>query len=398
MKKVLIGNASGFWGDRPGALATLASQAPDLDFITLDYLAEVSMSIMANQQKKNPDLGYAPDFLDELEGLSESNVKIITNAGGLNPKGLAKKVAKICKGKKIAIVSGDDVLHLMEKKLINANAYLGAWPIVEALKKGADIVITGRVADPSLTVAAAAFYYGWGIEEYDKLAGATVAGHLIECGTQSTGGISTNWLDVPDVENIGFPYVEVDEDGSFVITKPKNTGGFVNIEIVKEQLLYEIGDPDNYLSPDVTVSFLSLKLEQTGENRVKITGAKGKEPPSKLKVSAGYEDGFMASGTLTVFGEDAEKKARRMGEIVFKRLPDFREKNIEVMGNNLRLSFKDNDYENVKRFTKEIFSLVTCGAQGTTGYQEGRPKVKKVLAFWPTLIDREKVTPRVEIL
>jgi len=333
-----IGNAQGFWGDSPSAAQRLVKQQPDLDYLTLDYLAEVSMSIMAIQREKDHQLGYARDFLDVVESLiplwkQGSKVKIVTNAGGLNPKACAEACHRLlfdagCM-KKIGIVFGDDVLPVIRRNLNNhlfnhldngesirtisdnlvtANAYLGAHSIAELLVQGAEIIITGRVADPSLTLGPCVAHYQWQWDDYDRLAAGTIAGHLIECGTQVTGGVCTNWLAVPDQAHIGYPVVEVHEDGSFVVTKPKNTGGVVNEQTVKEQLLYEIGDPYNYLSPDVTVSFLDLKLQSDGENRIKITGAKGRPPPTTLKVSATYRDGFKSEAFLTVFGKEAVKK------------------------------------------------------------------------------------------
>ena len=293
MNILKIGNGSGFWGDNGDGPIQLVQQTSDLDYLTLDYLAEVSLSIMAAQREKDPLAGYAKDFVSVIERLipfwrNGSKVKVIANAGGLNPTQCAKACADVLRKhgviKKIGVVAGDDVLdHFKESaqetfksKLVTANAYLGAQPLVEVLKQGADIVITGRVADPSLTVAPAAAHFGWNLNDYPKIASVTIAGHLIECGTQVTGGISNLWPNIPNLEMIGFPIVEIENDGTFTVTKPAGTGGVVNQWTVKEQLLYEIGDPGNYLSPDVTVSFLGLKLSQTGENRIKISGAIGK--------------------------------------------------------------------------------------------------------------------------
>ncbi|NGX43095.1 MAG: hypothetical protein K940chlam7_01386 [Chlamydiae bacterium] len=450
MPKLLrIGNASGFWGDRIGAAARLLAQQPNLNYITMDYLAEVSMSILAKQRDKNPSLGYATDFLEELRSLipfweKGAHCKVIVNAGGLNPLGCAQAAADIlrgskCSSMKIGVVSGDDVLTMLEadgdfpnldtgesiqgvrESLVSANAYLGAKPIFEALNKGADIVITGRVADPSLVVACCVAHYNWGWDEYDRLAGATIAGHLIECGAQVTGGISTNWLEVPDPANIGFPVVEMSADGSFVITKPEDTGGIVSEETVKEQLLYELGDPDNYLSPDVNVSFLSLQLQEEGRNRVKVSGAKGSPPPSTYKVSATYRNGYMAEGILTLFGHHVRKKASRCGEIVLQRVRnagfELNKTQIECIGSGdvvpetipatpdwdlrecvLRICVADPRKEAVECFSKELVPLVTSGAQGTTGYFGGRPRVRQVFGYWPCLLDSHRVQPKVEII
>jgi Acyclic terpene utilisation family protein AtuA len=448
-----IGNAGAFWGDRIGAAAELAKLQPDLDYITLDYLAEVSMSILARQRERNPDAGYAGDFIEVVRTLSpilcrESGrrLRIVTNAGGLNPRACAEACRGIlsqagCHSMRIGIVSGDDVLGQLKNgegssdgfvnletgqpvdtilnSLVTANAYLGAEAILEVLRQGADIVITGRVADPSLTVGPCVHHFGWSLRDFDRLAGATVAGHLIECGTQVTGGISTHWLEVPDPANVGYPVAEVDTDGSCVITKPANTGGRVELRTVKEQLLYEIGDPDNYISPDAVVSFLALSVTETGPDRVRISGARGGPPTGTYKVSATYRAGYRASGTLTVFGRDAVSKARRCAHVVEQRLRQSgyepQQWHSECLGTGdvvpgvfaggthgletvLRLSVADERREVVDRFTRELMPLITCGPQGITGYAEGRPRVHEVVGYWPCLIDRRSVIPRTEIL
>jgi hypothetical protein len=446
---IRIGNAQAFWGDSSSAPARLVQQQPDLDYLTLDYLAEVSMSIMAIQREKEPTAGYARDFIEVLRSLiphwqKGAHVKIITNAGGLNPLACAKTCQKILHDaglhKRIGVIDGDDVCHICKQnaddpqfrnlenkepltkikdRLVTANAYLGAQPIAKALLDGADIVITGRVADPSLTVAPCVAHFGWQWHDYDLLAQATVAGHLIECGTQATGGICTNWLDIPNTSNIGFPIVEVESNGSFVITKPNGTGGLVNIEAIKEQLLYEIGDPGQYLSPDATVSFLSLKLEQVGDNRIRVTGAKGLPPPPSYKVSATYRDGFKVEGLLTVVGHEAIRKAKRCGEIMLDRMKQAgytpERYHVETLGAGaaslgvlptppnmtecvLRIALADPRQETLEWFAKEMTSLVTSGPQGVTGYISGRPHVRPVFGYWPCLISREKIVPRVQIL
>ncbi len=444
MKEVVkIGNAQGFWGDRPGAAARLIGQQPDLDYITMDYLAEVSMSILARQREKNHTLGYAQDLLQELKLLipywkKGLKFKFVSNGGGLNPLACALAAAEILQGLplKIGVVHGDDVISLMQPgsnyknlengqsletikdTLVTANAYFGAQGIVQALEKGADIIITGRTADPSLTVGPCMAHFGWSGKDYDKLAGATVAGHLIECGTQVTGGIYTDWLEVPNPENMGFPFVEVFSDGSFVVTKPEKTGGLVNEDIVKEQLLYEIGDPNNYLSPDVTVSFLSLALKNVGKDRVQVSGAKGSPPPSSYKVSATYRSGYMAEGTLTLFGNDIIKKAERCGTIIIDRVKQsgyiLEKYNIECIGGGdvvplaipharinecvLRVTALDSRKEALECFSREFAPLVTSGPPGTTGYFSARPKVREVFGYWPTTISVDKVQPNVQMI
>lgn len=440
-----IANASGFWGDQPDAASRLVAQQPDVDYLTLDYLAEVSLSIMAITRAKDPAASYARDFIEVVQSLVKfwqggGQTKIVTNAGGLDPHACGAAVkAELAKAGlsalKVAVVSGDDVLarvarggpefnHLetgdslatVAARLVTANAYVGAEAIAAALQAGAHIVVTGRVADPSLTVGPCCAHFGWKPDDHDRLAGATVAGHLLECGTQACGGFSTDWLDLPGAHDIGFPIAEVSADGSCVLTKPAGTGGAVSVQNVKEQLLYEIGDPGNYLSPDVTVSFLTLRLEQLEENRVKISGATGQPPPASYKVSATYRNGFKAHGMLTIFGEQAVAKARRAGEGLLRRLQEagchYRETLVECLGTGasvggivrraadaefietvLRVSVAADTQEPVKRFTREIAPLVTCGPQGVTGYASGRPKVMPVFGYWPCLISRAEVKP-----
>ncbi len=460
-----IGNAQAFWGDDPDAPARLLAQEPRLDYLTLDYLAEVSLSILAIQRERDPSAGYARDFIDVIRSLvplwkNGSKIRLITNAGGLNPKGCARACIETlyaagCGHLKVYTVSGDDVLSHLKissisplsrgrergggaagdfknletgkplttilDRLVTANAYLGAQPMVEALRAGADIVITGRVADPSLTVAPCVAHFGWSWDDFDRIAGATVAGHLIECGAQATGGFSTDWLRLPKPDEIGFPIAEISANGSCVITKPKGTGGAVNLRTVKEQLLYEIGDPGRYLSPDVTVSFLSLSVKEIGKNRVEIKGARGKSPTSSHKVSATYRDGFKAHGTLTIFGRDAVKKARRCGEVILQRIRragyKLERSLVECLGTGasvqgiagkvdesdlletvLRISVADSRREAVERFTKELAPLITSGPQGVTGYAVGRPRVQPVFGYWPCLIEKSAVKPETKIM
>lgn len=450
-----IANASAFWGDQPEAPARLLASDPAIDFLTLDYLAEVSLSIMAIQRAKDPQAGYARDFVDVVRSLlpfyaSGGRTRIVTNAGGLAPQSCAEAVKSALETAglhhlRIAVVSGDDVLpHLqaathtdeagrfanletheslasIRDRLVTANAYLGASGIAEALRAGADILITGRVADPSLTVGPCLAHFGWSETDYDPIAGATVAGHLIECGTQVCGGFSTDWLTLPAGQDIGFPIVEVDASGACVVTKPPRTGGAVSVETVKEQLLYEVGDPGSYLSPDATVSFLTLRVENIGADRVRVSGATGRPPPGTYKVSATYRDGFKAHGMLTVFGHDAVNKARRSGEALLARLAErgctFRETLVECLGAGdsvlgavsrtsaaealevvLRVSVAADERAPVERFTKELASLVTSGPQGVTGYATGRPKALPVFGYWPCVIERSAVQPRIELL
>jgi hypothetical protein len=425
--------------------------APDMDYLTLDYLAEVSLSIMALQQHRDPAAGYARDFVGTVKSLAPfwrdgQKTRIVTNAGGLNPRACAEAVAEVlraegCTGMKVGLVTGDDVLPIIadsqdaekdvftnwetmhpistvEDRLVTANAYIGADGPAKALADGADIVVTGRVADPSLAVAACVHHYGWDWHDYDRIAGATIAGHIIECGSQACGGISTHWLELPDLVHMGFPVVEVSEDGSCVVTKPDSMGGRVNVPIVKEQLLYELGDPARYLSPDATVSFLSLNVEEIAPNRVRITGAKGSPPPPTYKVSATYRDGFWAQGTVTLFGRNVIAKGKKAGAIILERLKEagytYARSNVECVGANhvvkgalpepglletiLRVSVADPNKDAVERFAKELSPLACGGPQGTTGYSGGRPRVTPVFGYWPCLVERERVHLSVDVI
>jgi len=447
---IRIANAQAFWGDYSLAAADLLRQEPDIDFLTLDYLAEVSMSILAKQQQRQSDRGYAADFVDVVRSIAPfwnqgSRVKVIANAGGLAPRlcALACQAALReagCPGKRIGVVTGDDVLHILRsdadaelscnldtgeplgdhrEQLITANAYVGAAAMVQALQADCDLIITGRVADPSMVVEPCQYAFGWAHDDYDRLAGATIAGHLIECGTHVTGGISTQWMDLENVTEIGYPIVEVDATGECVVTKPKETGGAVNVRTVKEQLLYELGNPDSYLSPDCTVSFLSLTVEQVGADRVAVRGAKGSAPPATLKVSATYPAGFQSSGSLVIFGEQAAEKGRRAGAAVLSRLQSRglapAESRIECLGAGsavplphlqrtdateivLRVSVADADRATVAPFARDWTSLVCSGPQGTTGYAAGRPRVSETFAYWPCLVDADRVSLSVEVL
>jgi len=435
---IRIANAQGFWGDRNDAAAQVMEHDRDIDYLTLDYLAEVSMSIMAIQREKNPEWGYARDFLNVVRTLipywkEDAKVVLISNAGGLNPEACAKACMDILKEEscplKLALVDGDDVLPVLQSEegnftnldsgknistvqdcLVTANAYLGAEGMLKALQEGAQLIITGRIADPSMAVAPCMHHYSLDWHDYDFLASATLAGHLIECGTQVTGGIWTEWLSIDSPENLGFPIVEIHEDASLIIGKVKNTGGVVNTATVKEQLLYEIGDPSAYLSPDVIVSIMDLSLEEVGKDRVQIRGAKGRAPSDQYKVSATYRDGFRAEGMLSIVGADAVKKGRRCGEVILKRLENAglspERYLVECLGAGdsvggilpkgdpleiiLRIAVADKNKEVLQYFSKELAPLVTNGAPGLSGYTSGRPKPRPIFGFWPCLIPKDK--------
>jgi hypothetical protein len=451
VKRVRIGNGCGFWGDNLDAPVRLA-EAGRLDYLTLEYLAELTMSILAVQKQKDPTAGFAGDFLDVLDRLGpilkrQPQLKIVTNAGGMNPHGCAAKAKQVLEraglmNRRLGVVSGDDLMprldelfaaghtlsHLdtgeplttIRERVVSANAYLGAKPIVDALKLGSDVVITGRVADASLTVGPAAFEFDWDFEaaHLDRLAAATVAGHLIECGAQATGGLWINADDGTRLEDVGYPIAEMNEGGTFTLTKPAGTGGAVNVETVSEQLLYEVADPASYFTPDVVADFTTVRLQETGPDVVSVTGGSSRGVTDTYKVSVAYRDGFAAAGTLLISGPGAAAKARRSGAIMLEKLRQaghvFEASHVEALGAGdcvpgvlpaadppevvLRVSVRDPRRAAVERFTKEFAPLVTSGFPGTTGYTTGRPPVREVFAYWPALIAKAAVQARVEIV
>ncbi|HTU19478.1 MAG TPA: acyclic terpene utilization AtuA family protein [Gemmataceae bacterium] len=448
MKRVRIGNGCGFWGDNLDTPRELAEHGR-LDYLTLEYLAELTMSILALQKQRHPEAGFAGDFLDVLQQLApvlhrQPQLKIVTNAGGMNPHGCAGRARALLdqaelKQRRIAIVHGDDLLPRLDEllaqghgftnldtgeplsairdRIVSVNAYLGCQPIVTALRQGADIVITGRVADASLTLGPAVYEFGWQWDDWDRLTAGTAAGHLIECGAQATGGLWCSWQET-DLALVGYPIADLEESGEFILTKPAGSGGAVNRETVAEQLLYEVGDPAAYLTPDVVADFTSVQLTEIGPDQVRITGARGKAATDRYKVSIAYRDGWTADGTLLIAGPEAAKKARRCGEMIFERLrragalPAHR--NIECLGSGdsvpgvlpivdapevvMRVTVRDADRAVVERFTKEFAPLVTSGPPGVTGYTTGRPTVREVFAYWPALVDKSVVVPRMQFL
>jgi hypothetical protein len=448
-KHIRIGNGCGFWGDNLDAPLVLAERGR-LDYLTLEYLAELTMSILAHQKQRDPQAGFATDFLDVLERLvpflrEQPRLKVVTNAGGMNPTACAQRARAILDraglgDRRIGTVSGDDLLPRVDElqtaghpltnldtgeplatvrpRLVSANAYLGAGPIAAALEQGAAVVITGRVADASLTVGPAAYEFRWPWQDWDRLAAATVAGHLIECGAQVTGGLWCNWQDAPDMAHVGYPIAEMDEAGVFQIHKPPDTGGAINRETVSEQLLYEVGDPAAYLTPDVVADFTSVTLNELGDDVVRVHGARGKPAADTYKVSAAYRSGFQSSGTLVIAGPDAAAKARRCGEMLLDRLQQGGVRpeaaNVECLGTGdcvpgllprvdppevvLRVSVRDARRAAVERFTKEFAPLVTSGLPGVTGYTTGRPPVREIFAYWPALIPKSVVPAQVRLV
>ena len=450
MKTVRVGNGQGFWGDNVDAPVALLSGGP-IDYLGMDYLAEVTLSIMMRQKLKNPERGYATDFIDfvrrVLPELKARGVRVLTNAGGLNPRACRARVLAVARelgveGLRVGVVEGDDLLprlpellaaghelrnmetgELLEPfaaRVTSANAYLGARPVVEALAEGADIVLCGRVTDTALALAPLIFEFGWEGEEWDRLAAGTVAGHILECGPQCTGGNFTRWWEVPELWNVGYPVVEAAADGSFAVTKHAGTGGMVTVETVAEQLVYEMADPAEYITPDVVADFTTIRLAQEGRDRVRVSGIAGRPRTPYLKVSASYLAGYKASGQLTVSGPRAVEKARLAADIVWKRLeragvvfPEA-DRLVELVGVSaclpgilpapeeppevvLRLGVRHPEPGPVERFGKEIAPLVTAGPPGVTGFAGGRPKPQEVVAYWPALLAREEVEGRLEV-
>ena len=450
--KVLVANGQGFWGDSILGPIRLVREGP-LDYLTLDYLAEVTMSILQKQRARNPDTGYATDFVRLIDRILPEivakKVRVVANAGGVNPRACMRAVMKVVekhgfRGVGVGIVEGDDVFPRLDEllaageKLANmdtgeplagvrdrvtsANVYLSAFPIARALDQGAQIVITGRGTDPGLVLGPLIHEFGWTPSDHDRLAAGTIAGHVVECGAQCTGGNYTDWRKVPDMARIGYPIVEARPDGTFVITKHAGTGGLVDESTVAHQLAYEMGDPRAYLGPDVVADFTSFRMEREGPDRVRFTGVRGAAPTPTYKVSISYDDGWKATGQLTISGPDALEKANLCAEIVWKRLaldgfeyaPE--ERLVEFLGANvchagmpaaengapsevvLRMGAKGPDREKVDRFGMELVPLVTSGPPGVTGFAGGRPKATEIVGFWPALVGKDKIVPRVEVV
>jgi hypothetical protein len=442
---IRIANGQGFWGDWLEAPVRLVEQGP-IDYLALDYLAEITMSILQKQRQADASLGYARDFpplIARLAGrIQERGITVIANAGGVNPVACAREVVRLAPGLKVAVVLGDDVygrideflskgyqlrdmdtgapLSTIRDRILSANAYIGAFPLVEALATGAQVVVAGRSTDTALTLAPMVHRFGWRADDYDKLAAGTIAGHIIECGAQSSGGnCQVDWQAIPDMANVGYPIVEAEPDGSFTVTKHAAAGGRVNIHTVKEQLLYELGDPRNYITPDCVADFTSIQLDETGPDRVRVWGIRGGARPPSLKLSISYASGWKAVGTLVYSWPQALDKARAADRIVRQRLADlglaFDEIYTEFFGVNaclgpaappnadppevqVRIGVRGADRKAVDRFTRELIPLVLNGPPGATGFGEGRPPVREIVAYWPALVPREEIATRVEVV
>jgi hypothetical protein len=450
-QKVRVAGGQGFWGDLLTAPVDQV-RLGQTDYLMLDYLAEVTMSIMQKQRARDPKAGYARDFVslmrEILPDCVEKNIKVMSNAGGVNVEGCAAAIAETAKelnlsGVKIGIVTGDDIMPRLDEFLekgvkINsmdtgeplsairdqvqsANVYLGAAPLVEALGKGAQIVVGGRLTDTGLTLAPLMHEFGWGFEDWDKVAAGTIAGHIIECGAQCSGGnCQYEWQSIPDMANVGFPIVEASPDGEFVVTKHHGTGGRINIPSVREQLLYEMGDPKSYITPDVVADFSSIHLADDGENRVKVFGIKGKPSTDTYKVSIAYSAGWKAVGTLVYSWPDAYEKAQAADKILRVRLEKLGlkfdviltefvgasathgklagEPSKDLPEVQLRFGVRGPDKAAVERFTKELAPLILTGPPGVTGFAGGRPKVEEIMAYFPALIPKSLIQPKVEVI
>lgn len=442
-KTIRIGGASAFWGDSMVAAPQLLAQG-DVDYLIFDYLAEITMSIMARMRAKDPAQGYATDFVAVtmkrlLPELARRKVKVVANAGGVNPAACAAAIRALIADAglslKVGVVLGDDLLPQIDAlksqlepmqpgaetpaKFMSANAYLGAAPIAAALKAGADIVVTGRCVDSALVLGPLLHEFGWDLQDFDKLSAGSLAGHIIECGAQASGGLFTDWRDVPDWDNIGYPIAEISADGSFVVTKPKGTGGLVSFGTVAEQLVYEIGDPACYMLPDVTCDFTAVKIEQIGEHRVRVSNAKGRPPSDRYKVSATWLDGFRAVAHMTIGGIDAREKAERSAEAILKRtrkifamlnLGDYHSTSIEILGTEamygphaatgaraarevvMKLAVSHTDKNALEIFSREIAPAGTSFSPGTTGFFGGRPSPQPIVRLFSCFIPKTSLS------
>ena len=446
-RSLRIGGASGFWGDSSLGPAQLAKKG-DLDFMVFDYLAELTMSILAGQRAKNPDAGFALDFVTvAMRGIAADvaagKFRVISNAGGVNPHACARALQTLCNELgitlSIAVVDGDDVMQHVESlrncgvvemntglalptKLVTANAYLGAWPIKLALDTGAQVVITGRCVDSAVTLGALLHHFDWSPSELDQLAQGSLAGHIIECGCQATGGLFTDWELVPDWANIGYPVLELFDDSSFIVSKCDGTGGLINSAVISEQIVYEIGDPKRYILPDVICDFSNLSLQDLGSNQVRVSGARGLPPPRQLKVCATYLAGYRSTAQLTIIGFDAALKAKRTAQAILDRtqamfvqrgFADYIRSNIEILGTEsaygphgalppcrevvMHLVVAHSNRSALEIFCREIASAGTSFSAGTTGAGGGRPSVSPSICQYSFLLDRTFVKAQVGV-
>lgn len=451
-EKIRIAAGQGFWGDLLEAPVRQVNEGP-IDYLMLDYLAEVTMSIMQKQKARDPNAGYARDFVPLMRKILpvcvERNIRVTANAGGVNVEGCANAVREVARelglsGKvPIGLVTGDNILPRIDElldrgvrlrnmdtgeplvnvrnRIQSANAYLGAWPMVEALNQGALVVITGRATDTGLTLAPMIHEFSWAENDWNRLAAGTIAGHIIECGAQASGGnCQYEWRSIPDLANVGFPIAEASADGTFVITKHEGTGGRINIAAIKEQLVYEMGDPHEYITPDCVADFTTIRLADTGANRVRVFGIEGRPATEFLKVSISYSAGYKAVGTLVYAWPDAYEKAKAADRILRARLDRlglrFDQVLTEFVGANathgplagepsrelaevqFRIGVRGEDRNAIERFSKEIAPLILTGPPAVTGFAGGRPKVEEIVAYWPALIPKGEIRPLVQVI
>jgi hypothetical protein len=452
MKAIRIANGQGFWGDSLEAPVQLVERGA-IDYLTLDYLAEITMSIMQKQRARDSRAGFARDFVYVMERVLlrcvEQNIKVVANAGGVNPRSCSEAVAHVARklglsGKlKIAVVAGDDILARLDDLLAagvdlknmetgeplatirdrveSANVYLGAAAIAEALDQGAQVVITGRCTDTGLALGPMIHEFKWAGDDWDLLAAGTIAGHIIECGAQTTGGNSqVDWKTIPDLWDIGYPVVEAHPDGTFSVTKHQGTGGRINAGVVKEQLVYEMGDPREYITPDCVADFTTVQLEETKPDTVRVYGIKGRPATEFYKVSISYSAGYKAVGSLIYSWPDAYNKARAADAILRRRLDALGlkfdamlseyvgagalhgalagEPSREIAEVLLRVAVRSGDKAAVERFTKELAPLGLNGPPTVCGLGGGRPKVEEIVAYWPTLMPKSLVEPQIEVI
>jgi len=440
-RKIRIGNAGGYWGDDLDAFRRQLTGGP-LDYITMDFLAEITMSILRRQQLKDPELGYARDFLtqveDNLEEIVARGVRVITSAGGMNPVGLGRRIRQLAHDRgldlKVGVVYGDDISNQLyelsgagenftnmetgesfrdvRRRVTAANVYLGAEPVVAALDAGCQIIVTGRVTDTGVTLAPMIHEFGWALDDWDRIAAGVVAGHIIECGAQATGGNLTDWRKVPSFRDIGYPIVEVEPSGEFTVTKHPRTGGLVSEQTIKEQLVYEMGDPAQYISPDGVAFFDTIEVQDKGRNRVRVTGVRGGPAPGSFKVSMAYQDGWKAEGEVLVSGPDIEAKADALSKVFWRKVGhDFEETSTSLVGGGaiwpaslrgcppneiyLRFGVRDHDLGRIDTFSKALPALILAGPSGMAVSTRGRPRPQPVVAYWPALMRRDNVTAKV---
>ena len=440
-RKIRIGNAGGYWGDDMDALRRQL-EGGRLDYITMDFLAEITMSILKKQQQRNSELGYAKDFLTQLETclplIVAKGVKVINNAGGMNPVGLGRQIRALARKLdlplKVGVVYGDDISGRLyeltaagekftnmetggnftdvRRRITSANVYLGAEPVVAALDAGCQIVVTGRVTDTGLTLAPMIHEFGWAMDDWDRMAAGIVAGHIIECGAQASGGNITDWQEVPHFHDMGYPIIEMESSGVFHVTKHRRTGGKVSEKSVKEQLVYEMGDPAQYISPDGVAFFDTINVEEAGPDRVKVTGVRGGPAPEMFKVSMAYDDGWKAEGEVLISGPGVRAKAECVADIFWKKLGhEFEKTSTLMVGLSsiwpdkltrcepneifLRFGVADHDVRKIEDFSKALPALILAGPSGMAVSTRGRPRPQQVVAYWPALMRRDGVSAKV---